>query len=120
MGRIDARSSPTAARVTLGKSRPARVPRATRPQARASARVEIAARAFTVGQLITRWAADHRASRKPGYAAEAEWVLRRALASMLDFPAAKLDRGGALAPLQAGKGITAARVMAYGRAAFGM
>ena len=112
-----------AAKIKLGEVAAGRNPRT----ARLEERVKMARRdeedALTFDRLISDWARLHLATRRPRYAAEAERALRVAFADLLKTSAARLTKSQVVNRLdgmsQEGKETTAARTLAYGRAAFG-
>jgi integrase len=78
--------------------------------------------ALTLDALVTEWAALHLASRRASYSREAQRAIRLVFADFLNRPAAKLTRTDAVNVLDRlvrdGKAPTAARTMAYARAAY--
>jgi integrase len=97
-------------------------PKAERSKAKAEAERERADAVLTFAALVDEWASMHLASRRPRYAAEAVRAIRTIFAGMMLRPASKITRADAVNSLdrlvKAGKATTAARVMAYARAAY--
>ncbi len=111
-----------AARSRLGDVAKGINPKAERSKARAEAERERADAALTFAALVDEWASIHLSSRRPRYAAEALRAIRTTCAGMMPRPASKITRADAVNALdrlvKAGKVTTAARVMAYARAAY--
>jgi integrase len=96
-------------------------PFAVRQRTREEARK--AADTLTLQELLENWRALHLAARRPRYAAEAVRALRVAFPSNLDLAASKLERPVIVKALddttRLGNPTMAARIVAYGKAAFG-
>lgn len=112
-----------AARVIMGEVAKGADPAAERKQAQVAAEAKAARDAMTFNALLGDWSALHLANKRPGYAAEAVRALRYAFGPHLDQPAEDLDRQAVVKTLDAivrrGNKAMAARLAAYGRAAYG-
>jgi integrase len=97
-------------------------PAAERKQAALEAKSRAKAEALTLDVLIENWAAQHLATRRPDYRAEATRALRFAFDKQLKLPAASLEQSDVKATLKrisdAGKRATARLTGAYGRACY--
>ena len=111
-----------AARARLGDVAKGVNPRVERIKAKAEADRAKKEEALTLDRLISDWAALHLADRRPGYRDEATRALRVTFNDRLSKPAARLEKSDVINRLDrlisADKSTTAARVQAYGRAAF--
>ena len=121
-GSITIEQARTAARARLGEAARGVDVVAERKRRKAAVEAERAEAALTLDKLIQDWADLHLVKRRPRYSAEAQRALRLAFAERLRKPAAHLTRANTIEALdllvKAGKGTTAGRTMAYGRACF--
>ena len=121
-GNVTIKAARDAAKIKLGKVASGVNPRAERISAKAEAEKQRAEKALTLEKLIADWETLHLINRRPGYAAEAVRALRVAFANMLTKPASRITKADVVNRLDelsaAGKHTTAARTMAYGRAAY--
>lgn len=121
-GNITIEQARAAVRAKLGEVARGLDPTAERKRKKAEAESERAEAALTLDALIDEWGDLHLKRRRPRYAAEAKRALRFAFADHLKRPAARLTRAEVMAVLDklsaAGKGTTAGRTLAYGRACY--
>ena len=121
-GSITLEQARAAVRARLGEVAKGIDPAAERQKAKARAEEEKAEAALTLAALIEQWGKLHLSARRPRYAAEAQRALRFAFADHLKRPAARLTRGQVIEVLDKltsqGKGTTAGRTAAYGRACY--
>jgi integrase len=107
----------------LGEVANGKDPAVERKSAAMEAERKAAEEAFTLDELLTKWAASHLTGRRASYAAEAVRALRYAFKGQLAKPAAGLKDKVVARVLEgfasAGKPAMAASTMSYGRAAFG-
>ncbi|TWB22152.1 site-specific recombinase XerD [Nitrospirillum amazonense] len=125
LGAVDAISlaaAREAVQAILGEVAKGNDPAANRKAAAAAVKAQKAHEALTLDVLIAEWHRLGLAANKPAYAAEAVRALRKAYADHLAKPAADIDRKLVLKVhdkmVAAGKGTTAARVVAYGKACY--
>lgn len=122
VGAISLAAAREAAQAILGEVAKGKDPATERKAATAAAKAKKERDALTLDVLIGDWERLGLAGNKPAYAAEATRALRKAYADLLNKPAAEIDRKTVLKVhdkmVAAGKATTAARVVAYGKAAY--
>ena len=121
-GSITIEQARDATRARLGDVAKGINPKATRLKIKAEDARERAEAALTFDALVSDWAKLHLASKRPGYASEAQRAIRLGLAGLMNKPAARISRTEAVNALdvlvKAGKNAMAARTLAYARAAY--